>query len=172
MGIAMLHPALCRIIYRRSTEITSLLLYFVYCTLLIFSFLENDVVPRMCIASIEALKNTTEQLLSQADNNFQRMYQLFNVGNALGDEYSQKISRFVKAKEVDFSKVQIDLTVHEKLVPPGIEVGDTMFICRKSVLDVQAKEYKTIHDGEIKARFLHRNYHWFGNVHRSYANCI
>lgn len=83
----------------------------------------------MCIASIEALKNTTEQLLSQADNNFQRMYQLFNVGNALGDEYSQKISRYVKAKEVDFSKVQIDLTVHEKLVPPGFDTKKKVFIC-------------------------------------------
>jgi Ran GTPase-activating protein (RanGAP) involved in mRNA processing and transport len=68
----------------------------------------------------EALKNATIQLLSQSDNNVQRLFHVMNAGNTFGDEASKKIAGFLKVKQnVDMSKVQTNRSVNEKLVPPG-----------------------------------------------------
>jgi hypothetical protein len=66
----------------------------------------NDVVPRMSLGSLEALKNATVQLMEQSDNNIQRMFHVVNAGNNFGDEATKKIAGWLKVKQnVDFSKV-------------------------------------------------------------------
>ena len=63
-------------------------------------------VPRACLGSIEALKNTTVQVAKQSDNNIQRFYHIFNAGNNLGEGVSNKVEKLLNVKQgIDISKV-------------------------------------------------------------------
>jgi len=79
----------------------------------------NDVIGHLSLGSLEAVKNATVEILSQSDNNLQRMYQVVNAGNTFGTDASQKINKILKVKSgIDYSKLD-QSTVAEKLVPPG-----------------------------------------------------
>jgi len=80
----------------------------------------NDVVPRLSLGSLEALKNATVELLSQSDNNLQRMYHVVNAVNTFGTDATQKINKILKVKATpDVSKIDRAKGENEKLVPPG-----------------------------------------------------
>lgn len=98
------------------------------------------------------------QLLSQSDNNVQRMYHVMNAGNTFGEEASKKISSFLKVRQnVDMSKVQIDKSNHEKLVPPG-KMFHMYKLTTKSKFHVMEESEKSIFTEIIIANDMYLNH--------------
>eukprot|EP01116_Phalansterium_solitarium_P011329 TRINITY_DN26975_c0_g1_i1.p1 TRINITY_DN26975_c0_g1~~TRINITY_DN26975_c0_g1_i1.p1 ORF type:complete len:617 (+),score=202.54 TRINITY_DN26975_c0_g1_i1:25-1851(+) len=84
------------------------------------SFVHNDdIIPRLCHGSIQALKNVILELLSQTENNVQRAFHLLNSGNSLGEQAARRISGFLQVQQnPEYHKIRAEATV-EILVPPG-----------------------------------------------------
>lgn len=82
--------------------------------------LENDVVPRLSYGSMEFLKDTTIELMSQSQGNTHRILQAAAAGGQLSQGISQKIGGILNYKqEVNTSDLGKSNTLEDKLFPAG-----------------------------------------------------
>jgi len=78
----------------------------------------NDPVTRVSLGSMQALKNTVAQLVLQSESNTQRV---FHILNARSPDLSRKLTSWfnIKNSVLDLTKIDMNKSDAEKLVPPG-----------------------------------------------------